>query len=122
MTKRVFIVHGWGGYAREGWQGWLADQLTAKGFTALTPSMPNTDWPKIEEWVPLLGDLVVAPDENTHFVGHSIGCQTIFRYLAMLSADTKVGHVVLVAPWMHLTDEALHETEDSVSIAHPWIE
>ncbi|KKQ37224.1 MAG: hypothetical protein US53_C0024G0012, partial [Candidatus Woesebacteria bacterium GW2011_GWA1_37_7] len=47
--------------------------------------------PKIKEWVPFLQENMSNPDEETHFVGHSIGCQTILRYLETLSEKTKVG-------------------------------
>ena len=81
------------------------------------PVMPNTDEPKIKEWVPYLAELVGEPDENTYLVGHSIGCQTILRYLE--SIDRKVGGAVFVAGWFVLSDL---ETEEEKRIRKPWIE
>lgn len=40
------------------------------------------------------------PDENTYFIGHSIGCQSIDRYLEILPSETKIGGVVYVAGWL----------------------
>lgn len=117
MSKRVFIVHGWGGYPEEGWFPWLKKELEAEGFVAEVPAMPETEFPEIEAWVSYLSKLVGEPDENTYFVGHSIGCQTILRYLQSLK-NTRVGGVVLVAGWLYL--ENLEDVEKPV--ARPWLE
>ncbi len=54
------------------------------------PAMPNTAEPKIETWVPFLEKLVGKPDKDTYLVGHSIGCQTILRYLDGLKEGEQV--------------------------------
>lgn len=116
--KRVFIIHGWDGDPDEAWLGWLRDELRSKGVEVFAPEMPNTEEPKIEEWVSFLSDLVGQADENTFFVGHSIGCQTIMRYLETIYPQ-KIGGVVFVAGWFHLHNLEDQEAED---IARPWIE
>jgi len=98
MPKRVFIVHGWGEQANKGWFPWLKKELEAKGFEANVPSMKPQP-PILGKWKALLKKAVGKPDENTYFVGHSAGCQTILHYLAELPEGTKVGGVVLVAGW-----------------------
>ena len=97
MNKRVFIVHGWGGYPEEGWFPWLKKELEAKGFTVHIPQLPDADNPRIFNWVPKLAEVVGVPDEQTYFIGHSIGCQTIARYLEALPEGTKIGGAVFVA-------------------------
>jgi predicted alpha/beta hydrolase family esterase len=123
--KRVFIIHGWGRYPEEGWYPWLKKELEQKGFEVFVPAMPNTDEPKIEEWVNFLENLVGEPDKNTYFVGHSIGCQAILRYLGKLNAK-KVGGAIFVAGWFHLSEfsfkEEPSEEEESRNIARPWME
>lgn len=116
--KRVFVVHGWGGNPQEGWFSWLKSELEKEGIIVEVPAMPETEVPKIEPWVSHLASVVGEGDEQTFFVGHSIGCQTILRYLERLSIDKKVGGVVLVAPWMTLMNQSGEEME----IAKPWIE
>jgi uncharacterized protein len=115
--KRVFIIHGWGGFGGEGWQFWLKDELEKKGFEAYTPDMPDTENPKIEAWIPYLAQLVGKCDVDTFFVGHSIGCQTILRYLAELPAAEKAGGVIFVAGWFNLKGLSFEEEE----IAMPWL-
>ena len=119
MKKRVFIIHGWDGYPEEGWFPWLKLELESCGFEVQVPAMPETAAPKIEVWVPHLAKLVGEPDEQTYFIGHSIGCQTILRYLENLSVGKKIGGVVLVAGWFVLSDL---ETEEEKIIGKPWIE
>jgi len=97
MTKRVFIVHGWDGYPEEGWFPWLKNELEAKDFEVSVPQLPEAKTPRIYNWVPALSKAVGTPDEQTYFVGHSIGCQTIARYLESLPEGVKVGGAVFVA-------------------------
>lgn len=119
LKKRVFIIHGWDGYPEEGWFPWLKKELKKRGFDVQVPAMPNTSEPKIGEWVPYLSKLVGEVDEDTFFVGHSIGCQTILRYLERLPENKKIGGVVLVAGWFTLTNLS---SEEEWKIAKPWIE
>lgn len=118
MPKRVFIIHGWGGNPQEGWFPWLKKELEKRGFVVQVPSMPNPEEPKIETWIPFLAKLVVQADENTFLVGHSIGCQTIIRYLQTLPDGKKIGGAVFVAGWYNLRNL---ETEEEKRIAGPWV-
>lgn len=118
MPKRVIIVHGWGGNPQEAWFPWLKQQLEQRGFWVEVPNMPEPDTPKKELWVPHLAAVVGTPDENTYLVGHSMGCQTILRYLERLSEGSRIGGAVLVAGFTTLT--GLSPEEEPV--AKPWLE
>lgn len=118
MQKRVFIVHGWSGNPDEAWLSWIRKELQGKNCVVVSPQMPNPNNPKIEEWVSFITNLVSESDEQTFFVGHSIGCQTILRYLESTSPK-KVGGVILVAGWLNLQNL---EDKESEEIARPWIE
>lgn len=118
MKKRVFIVHGWGGYPQEGWYSWFKKELEKRGFVAEIPSMPNSENPKIEAWIPYLGKAIGKANENVFLVGHSIGCQTILRYLESLPDDKKVNGVVLVAGFFTL----MNLKKDEKETARPWLE
>jgi len=74
----------------------------------------------METWVQFLKEQIGVPDKNTFLFGHSIGAQTILRYLESLPKDIEVGGTVFLAGWVHLTDEA-YETDDDVVIAKPWL-
>lgn len=117
--KKVFIIHGWDGYPDEGWFPWLKKELEKKGFQVIVPSMPDSSNPKIDSWVPYLTDIVGQVNENTFFVGHSVGCQTILRFLEKLPPDEKIGGAVFVAGWFTLMNL---ETDEEKEIAKPWLE
>lgn len=119
MQRRVFIVHGWDGHPEEGWFPWLKRELEEKGFEVFVPAMPEPAKPTIESWVARLSELVGDVDENTFFVGHSIGCQTILRYMERLPADVKVGGAICVAGWFTLMSL---KTDEEREIAREWLE
>lgn len=117
--KRAFLVHGWGGSPNNDWLPWATTQLKQKGYEVIVPFMPDTNTPKILPWVSKLQELVEKPETTDIFIGHSIGCQTILRFLEDLNEDAMVDSVTLVAPWFTLTNL---EGEASWQIAKPWIE
>lgn len=120
IMKKVFIVHGWDGYPEEGWFPWLKKELEQKGFKVFVPQLPEADKPKIQNWVPKLAEVVGTPDEETYFVGHSMGCQTIARYLETLPENTKVGGAIFVSGFFkHLTEIGDGEEQE---IAKSWLE
>ncbi|MEF3692074.1 MAG: alpha/beta fold hydrolase [Candidatus Moraniibacteriota bacterium] len=118
MRKRIIMIHGWGGTAGGDWLPWVKDKLKKKGFDVVVPEMPNTEEPKIEEWVNFLVELIGNVDENTFLIGHSIGCQAIMRYLEKIYPQ-KFGKIIFVAPWFNLNNL---EDAESEEIAKPWIE
>lgn len=117
MSKRVIIIHGWDGYPDEGWFPWLKANLKESGFEVTIPSMPNASEPKIDIWVPFLSKIVGKPDKNTLLVGHSIGCQTILRYLEGLEKGKSIGGMVLVAGFLDLKNLSPEEMET----IKPWL-
>jgi|SRR3989344_4173557 len=114
--KRVIVVHRWEGGPEEDWRPWLKIKLEKIGIQVIAPQMPDMETPVIEKWVGHLVRTVGHPDQETYFVGHSIGCQTILRYLETI--DTPVGGAVFVSGWFNLENLEDKETAD---IAHPWI-
>ena len=109
-------MHGWDGHPKEGWFPWLKQELEKHGFDVFVPQMPEPIMPKIEAWVSHLAGIVNKPDKNTCFVGHSIGCQAILRYLETL--DVPVGDAVFVAGFFTLI--GLRSVEEG-KIARPWL-
>ena len=121
MTKRIFLVHGWGGAPHHGWFPWLKWELEAKGLDVIVPQLPDANVPRIANWVPALAAAVGTADEQTYFVGHSLGCQTIARYLETLPDDIKVGGAVFVAGFFkRLT--GLEDDEEVRDVASEWLD
>ena len=121
MQKRVFIFHGWDGYPEEGWFPWLKQELEAKGFVVTVPQLPMADEPRIKNWVNEIKSLVGEPDDQTYFVGHSMGCQAIARYLESLPEGTQVGGAVFVSGFFkRLTN--LEDDDLTRDVAKEWLE
>lgn len=117
---RVIVVHGWDGYPEEGWFPWLKRELEKRKFEVKTPQLPDPDKPMMQKWIPALTKVVGVLDEETFFVGHSMGCQAIARYLESLKSNVKVGGAVFVAGFFkRLTN--LEDESDVQEIAKHWL-
>jgi len=121
---QLYLVHCWDAFTTQNgiedwhplWYDWLEFQFP-KG-TVKVLRMPNSNSPQIEAWVSALIDAAPIVDEQTVFVGHSVGCQAILRYLSLQKATT-VGAVILIAGWFKLTNL---ESQDAERIAQPWVD
>jgi predicted alpha/beta hydrolase family esterase len=116
--KRIIFVHGWGGRVDAGWWKWLNSELKNKEFEVIALEMPNPEFPKIDLWISHMNKKIKNPDKNTFFVGHSIGCQAILRYLEQLPEKTKVGGIFCVGGWFKLNPL---ETDEEKEVATPWL-
>jgi len=104
MSERVFIIHGWSGSPDEPLLKWLREELESKDIDVVALKMPETDEPKVNYWINFLAKEVGGIDEGTYFIGHSMGCQAIMRYLEMVKGNKRAGGAVFIAPWLHLTN------------------
>jgi hypothetical protein len=95
--KRVFLIHGLGGHPEENWLPWLKNELEKKGLKVIVPAMPDTSHPKQSAWVKHLAATVGTPDKDCIFVGHSLGCTAILRYLETLEENQEIGGCIFVA-------------------------
>ncbi len=117
--KRLFIVHRWSGSSSEPLIAWLGEQGRALGYETTVLDMPGTDVPTIDKWVGHLDSVVQYVDENTFFIGHSIGCQAILRYVET-QEGCRVGGIILIAPLGNVLT-GMNDPLDQ-DIARPWLE
>lgn len=61
-------------------------------------------------------------NKSTYFVGHSLGCQAIVRYLETLSSDDKIGGVVFVGGYFKKLTNIEKEGNEVVKIANKWLD
>jgi uncharacterized protein len=122
--KTIYLIHGWGGTPKsEKWFKWLNTECEKRNYNLTTPKMPNTYLPNLNEWLGLLERDVKNIDNETYFVGHSLGCLAIIKYLETLDSNIKIGGAVFVAPWMKLDKNTIEEEkEESVKNIRPWME
>lgn len=97
MPKKAILIHGWEGSPENGWFPWLRQKLAKENWEVVAPQMPNHDTPNMEKWLEYLDKKIPKLDENCYFVGHSLGCITILRFLEYLNKDSQIGGVILVA-------------------------
>ena len=116
--KKIYMVHCWDGNRDDGWYPWLDENISDENVKVYRFNMPDTNNPKIDVWVSYLSEQVKDLDSETYFVGHSIGCQTIMRYLQ--DKDIKIGGILFVAPWLELLPEAVSDKESLIT-ATPWL-
>ena len=95
--RRVFIIHGWAASPSENWFPWLKRTLESMGYEVQVPVMPSSEEPRIDAWVSTIANLVGKADEDTYFIGHSMGCAAIVRYLQTLPDKISIGGAVFVA-------------------------
>lgn len=96
-VNEVIIVHGFLSTPRHHWFRWFkaqCDDLT-KHITIL--KMPDPRTPCCDSWLATLKERISGIGSQTWFIGHSLGCIAILRYLASLPANATVGGVILVS-------------------------
>lgn len=117
--KKAYILHGWGGSPQGSFKPWLKKELEKQGFQVEIPVLPNTDTPKMSEWLPYIEQLVGTPDENTVLVSHSLSGLAVLQYLAALPEETRFHKIIFVAP---VVDQIMDMTDAEKKIAKPWLE
>ncbi len=115
--KKLYMIHRWGGSSQDNWFPWLKKELEKKDISVEVFDMPDSENPKIEEWVGYLEENIKDVDEHTYFIGHSIGCQTIMRFLEKLHKHKKIGGCIFIAGFFDL----INLEPEEMMIAHPWI-
>ncbi|MEM2131267.1 MAG: alpha/beta fold hydrolase [Candidatus Woesearchaeota archaeon] len=93
QKNKVLIFHGWGSSKKDNWFPWLNKNLKKENFIVNVPNLPNSRFPKLNEWLDCAFDLEI--NEKTILVGHSLGSVLILRILENL--DFKLKAVFLVS-------------------------
>jgi uncharacterized protein len=109
MSRRLCIVPRWGGTQESEWYPWLRaqDEVLGRFDEIVGPEIAVPGTPTIDAWMASLTAACgtgrdPASAENlarTWFVGHSVGCQAVLRYLASVPAGVRTAGCVLVAGW-----------------------
>ncbi|MEI8337993.1 MAG: alpha/beta hydrolase [bacterium] len=98
--KRVVIVHGLNGSPGEGWFPWIKKKLEDRGFSVTSSQFPLGENLTVSKWQEQLKKDCVTLDRNLFFIGHSLGCISIIRFIENLPKGVIVGGAVFVAPFI----------------------
>lgn len=93
--KNALILHGAGNDSSGNWFPWLKKELESREYKVWVPDLPNTDHPKIEEWLSAVKGWNL--DDDSIIIGHSCGGTLILRILENLPAGQKIKKAILVA-------------------------
>ena len=99
--KRIILIHGWEKTPQEQWFPWVREKLTQDGYLVEAPEMPNTNTPKLDEWMDKL--ILLSPDADTVIIGHSLANALILKYLER--SNTKIKGAIMVAAWDWLLED-----------------
>ena len=96
MSKKVLIVHGWGGSDAPHWQSWLADELVKNNNQVYFLKFNEIEYPHLSAWSNELSDALdeFKPDV---VVCHSVAC-TLWFHLCNAKRIQVVKELYLVAP------------------------
>jgi len=103
-VRGVLLLHGWQNRRPLGhWQGWLTEELAARGHLVRYPQLPQPDDPDLDTWLATvqeqlagLGDVEVT---ERVLVCHSLACLLWLHLVAGSDgAGPLVDRVLLIAP------------------------
>lgn len=94
--NNVFIFHGTEGYPKENWFPWLKKELEQRGCKVFVPQFPSPPIvpAKIAEWFDVLKNYKQYINENTIFIGHSLGGIFTLRILEKLTHPVKAAFFI----------------------------
>ncbi|WP_150538615.1 RBBP9/YdeN family alpha/beta hydrolase [Actinobacillus vicugnae] len=80
--KKIYITHGYTANPTRNWFPWLQNELAKLGIASECLAMPDPHHPTPQDWL-AHHQKALKLDENTIFVGHSLGCIALLNYLAV---------------------------------------
>ncbi len=96
MSKRVLLVHGWGGSDYPHWQSWLASELAKEYGCINFLRFSNFDTPKLDVWKEEL-EQALKDFEPDIVICHSLA-NTLWFHLSNTSSLKMIETLYLVAP------------------------
>jgi leucyl-tRNA synthetase/predicted alpha/beta hydrolase family esterase len=92
--QRALIIHGFEADGDWGWLPWMKRELESRGLNVATPTLPDPNHPKIEDWVRALEQELDTIDENDIIVAHSLGSKAILH--ALVAKHKRIRRLILV--------------------------
>lgn len=98
-NTNIYVIHGYTSSNQAEWFPWLKEQFKNSPVKVDIPNMPDSGDPHLEPWLEHLRNNVLNIDENTIFIGHSLGCVTALRYI--LEKNIKIKGAILVSGFIN---------------------
>lgn len=89
MTQpyNIYVVHGYTANSKANWYPDLKNHLESENITVHIFDMPNSHAPVEKEWLDFLERGITNFDDKSIFIGHSLGCVAILRFLEDKNTD-----------------------------------
>ncbi|PKV50288.1 hypothetical protein ATE84_2343 [Aquimarina sp. MAR_2010_214] len=82
MNKtQIYLIHGYTASKTSNWFPSFKKELQSANVEVTILDMPNSKAPQFYEWANYMEKSIPKYDENTIFIGHSLGCVTLLNYL-----------------------------------------
>lgn len=120
-STNIYVIHGYTSSNQAEWFPWLKEQFKNSPVKIDIPNMPDSADPHLEYWLEHLRKNILDIDENTIFIGHSLGCVTALHYI--LEKNIKIKGAILVSgfinknPMAEQTEGLQEFVDESLDIA-----
>ncbi|MBD3252891.1 serine hydrolase family protein [Candidatus Pacearchaeota archaeon] len=99
---KIFIIHGSYGNPDENWFPWLKKELESRGNSVFVPEFPTPKNQNLDNWMNKFNVYLNEIDENTVFIGHSLGPAFILSVLEKLTLSKPVKACFFVSGFLGL--------------------
>ncbi len=83
----IYVVHGYTANSQANWYPDLKNHLESENITVHVFDMPNPHAPVEKEWLDFLEANITNFDNKSFFIGHSLGCVAILRFIEDKNTD-----------------------------------
>lgn len=98
----IYLIHGYTASPTSNWFQDFKANLDSDTVKVDILEMPNSNNPQLAQWIAYMKDCINRIDENTIFVGHSLGCVSILHYLNQVSVK-KIKALFMVSGFIERT-------------------
>jgi len=107
---KIFLIHGSFGNPQENWFPWLKQKLESLNHEVIVPTFPTPKNQSLENWNKIFVEYEKKIDENTIFVGHSLGPAFLLNILDRI--NTTITASFFISGFIKLLG---NETFDSIN-------
>lgn len=118
MTN-IFIIHGAYGNPDENWFPYLKKELKKLGHKVFIPEFPTPKHQNLGNWRSVFVDYLPLINEESIFIGHSLGPAFIFDILSQI--DIKIKASYFVSPFLDLLGNDAFDTINQSFVKNPKI-
>ena len=111
--SKIFLIHGAYGNPQENWFPWLKKELEKDGHQVIVPAFPTPKNQNLNNWLVIFDHYFGEIDEETIFVGHSLGPAFILSILERI--DVQVKACFFVAGFIGLLNDDLDKINHTLT-------